>query len=78
MPKNILHYTKGNLTVIWQPKLCQHSKICWHGLREVFDPFVRPWINMEGASAERIVEQVTRCPSGALTYEIHKESEVQE
>jgi len=67
------HYTKDGLTVVWKSGLCQHSAICWKGLIEVFDPHKSPWINMEGASRERIIEQVKKCPSGALSYIIKEE-----
>jgi uncharacterized Fe-S cluster protein YjdI len=70
MSKETIKYTKGDVTVIWKPNVCIHSKICWTELREVFDPFVRPWINMDGSTLERIVEQVRKCPSGALSYEM--------
>lgn len=62
------HYTRDDLTVIWKPDMCIHSTVCWKGLKGVFDPRKRPWINMEGAEAEQIMEQVSRCPSGALSY----------
>ena len=29
---------------------------------------VRKWINPNGASAERVIEQVKKCPSGALSF----------
>ena len=61
-------YTNGEVTVVWKPKLCQHSTICWKGLIEVFNPKEKPWIKMDGASSERIIEQVKQCPSGALSY----------
>lgn len=61
-------YTNGEVTVVWKPGLCQHSKICWTGLIEVFDPRIKPWINMNGADTERIIAQVEKCPSGALSY----------
>ena len=64
------HYKKGNLTVIWKPDICRHSGICAKGLHEVFKPRESPWIDMDGADAERITEQVKLCPSGALSYEI--------
>ncbi len=59
------HYTKGDITVVWKPGQCIHSRICWTGLKEVFDPRKRPWVNMEGAEEERIMEQVSRCPKSA-------------
>ncbi|WP_276480413.1 (4Fe-4S)-binding protein [Paraflavitalea pollutisoli] len=61
-------YTNNEVTVLWKPEQCIHSKVCWTHLREVFDPFKRPWVNIEGATTDKIVEQVKRCPSGALSY----------
>lgn len=65
------HYSNGKLTIVWKPDLCIHSKKCWHaveGLPAVFHPATRPWITPEQASNERIIEQVNKCPSGALSY----------
>ncbi len=67
------HYTKGDITVVWKPEQCIHSTVCWKGLKDVFDPKKRPWVNMEGADAEQIAEQVSRCPSGALSYVMNKQ-----
>jgi uncharacterized Fe-S cluster protein YjdI len=64
-------YSNGAVTVIWQPAKCIHSTICFNGLPEVFDPQKRPWVNIEGATTEQIVNQVKECPSGALTYELN-------
>lgn len=61
-------YSNGEITIVWQSKKCIHSKICWVGLRSVFDPFKRPWINPQGAPTEKIIDQVDKCPSGALSY----------
>jgi uncharacterized Fe-S cluster protein YjdI len=69
-------YTNGEVTVIWKPGRCIHSAICWEktsGLPEVFNPQVRPWINMDGASTCKIVEQVKKCPTGALSYIMNEE-----
>jgi uncharacterized Fe-S cluster protein YjdI len=59
-------YTNGEVTVIWQPKKCVHSGICARGLRPVFDPKRRPWIDLSKAASEEIKAQVAECPSGAL------------
>jgi uncharacterized Fe-S cluster protein YjdI len=56
------------LTVHWDSERCIHSRHCVTGLPEVFDFDARPWIRVDEASADRIAEQVDRCPSGALGY----------
>ena len=67
------HYTNGEVTVVWKPNTCIHSKICWTGLLTVFDPRKRPWINMEGSDTQHIIAQVEKCPSGALSYFMNEE-----
>jgi uncharacterized Fe-S cluster protein YjdI len=71
-------YTNGEITIVWKPGECIHSGICFHGLGEVFDPRKRPWITMEKSETEKIIAQVNKCPSGALSYyrnaEIEKET----
>jgi uncharacterized Fe-S cluster protein YjdI len=66
-------YSNAEVTVIWKPNLCIHSTICFNGLPKVFDPQARPWVNVEGASTEEIVDQVKECPSGALSYHMNDE-----
>jgi uncharacterized Fe-S cluster protein YjdI len=61
-------YTNGEVTIVWKPDLCIHSAICFKGLGEVFDPKKKPWITPEGSTTEKIVAQVKKCPSGALSY----------
>lgn len=64
-------YTNGEITIIWKPAQCIHSAICFRGLPGVFDPRRRPWVEMENASPEKIMEQIRQCPSGALSYEMN-------
>lgn len=61
-------YTNGEVTIVWQNKLCSHSANCVRGLPGVFKPKEQPWIQTENATTEQLVEQVKKCPSGALTY----------
>lgn len=68
MPVKTHKYSNGEVTVVWKPETCIHSAICFKGLHDVFDPTKRPWINIGGATTARIVEQVRKCPSGALSY----------
>jgi uncharacterized Fe-S cluster protein YjdI len=62
----VLKYGNDEVTVLWIPERCIHSGICARGLPQVFRPRERPWIVVDAAAAESIVEQVGRCPSGAL------------
>ncbi len=67
--KNIVkHYKNEDITVVWNSGLCTHSGVCFRGLPEVFDPRIKPWIRLENADTEIIKNQVSRCPSKALTY----------
>jgi uncharacterized Fe-S cluster protein YjdI len=68
-------YTNGEVTVVWKPGQCMHSTICFNGLSTVFDPRKRPWVNIEGASTNQIVDQIKKCPSGALSYFMNNETE---
>jgi uncharacterized Fe-S cluster protein YjdI len=64
-------YTNGEVTIVWKPTMCIHSKICWTattGLTEVFNPAERPWIKPEASTSEKIIAQVQKCPSGALSF----------
>lgn len=69
----VKEYSNKDLTIVWKPDLCTHSKKCWKELLQVFDPRNRPWINLEGATSERIKKQVKACPSKALSL---KEDEI--
>ncbi len=74
MSLDTIKYTNDEITVVWKPRACIHSTLCWKGLIEVFNPKERPWIKMEGATTERIIEQVRKCPSGALSYFLNAET----
>lgn len=65
------NYTNGEVTIVWKPNMCAHSGICFKGLGEVFDPRKRPWITPKGSTTEKIIEQVKKCPSGALGYNMN-------
>lgn len=68
-------YTNGEVTIVWKTGICQHSGNCARGLPHVFKPKERPWINPEAASTEEIINQVNKCPSGALSYYLNKNSD---
>ena len=69
-------YTNDEVTIVWKPSKCIHSKICWHeveGLKSVFNPFEKPWIKPHAATTEQIVNQIKKCPSGALSYYLNSQ-----
>ena len=68
MAQTKFYYKNKDITVLWQPTVCIHSRICFKGLPGVFDPRRKPWIEMEQATTEEIIEQVRKCPSGALSF----------
>lgn len=75
--KNIVKkYQTDDLIVYWIPKKCTHACTCWQSLPEVFKPRERPWIVLEGATAEQIIETIDKCPSDALKYELPEGSKV--
>ena len=59
-------YEVPGITVTFDPTVCIHSAVCVRGLPRVFDVKRKRWIQLEHDTAERIAEQVARCPSGAL------------
>jgi uncharacterized Fe-S cluster protein YjdI len=64
-----LEYPKGEITILWKPKVCSHSGVCVRTLPNVYDPKARPWIRPENATTRELIEQVAKCPSGALSIQ---------
>ena len=54
----IKEYSNGETTVVWEAEKCIHSAICAKGLPEVFQPRDRPWVKIDGANTESIINQV--------------------
>ncbi len=63
-----IEYSNGELTIIWQPDLCQHSGICVKTKE-------RPWVKIENATTDELIAQINKCPSGALSYRLNKKEE---
>ncbi len=70
-----IKYATDEITVVWKPEFCQHSSRCWTQLPEVFDYKKKHWIDPNGASIQKIIEQVNKCPSGALSWFYNDENE---
>lgn len=65
-------YSNGEMTIKWQPKLCQHAGICVKSLPQVYKPNESPWIRFGNASTEDLKNQINKCPSGALSYTLNE------
>jgi uncharacterized Fe-S cluster protein YjdI len=66
MEKRLQVYETPAVTVTFDPEICEHTGICLRGLPNVFDVKERRWVRPELATAEDVIAQVGRCPSGAL------------
>lgn len=60
-------YPKEDIKIGWEPEKCTHSANCVKGLSAVFKPNKKPWIQQENATKQEIIDQVAKCPSGALS-----------
>jgi len=74
----IKEYSNGEVTVVWKPSLCIHAMSCFSELPEVFKPSERPWVKVGNSTTEKIINQVNRCPSKALSYYLDKDKEAEE
>lgn len=66
-------YDNGEVIITWEPEKCIHAGKCVRGLPAVFNPNKKPWIEVGNASSEELVNQVKKCPSGALGYYFKEE-----
>ena len=67
-------YANDEITVHWDSEVCIHSAVCVKNLGNVFDTDKRPWVNVEGATANEITKLIDTCPSKALSYELPNQS----
>ena len=63
-----LTYENEDIVVIWKPDLCKHAGICVKTLPMVYNPKARPWIQINNATTQDLIMQITACPTGALSY----------
>jgi CDGSH-type Zn-finger protein/uncharacterized Fe-S cluster protein YjdI len=69
MPDKVRTYEGPTIRIVYDPVRCIHAAECVRGLPAVFDPDRRPWIDPSGGAADAIATVISRCPTGALTYE---------
>ena len=76
METNANVFSNNEITVTFEPCVCIHAEKCAKELSEVFRTSVIPWINLEGSDTSRVIEQIERCPSGALKFHYNKKEAV--
>lgn len=69
-------FSNKDITVTYKPSVCINAERCAQELSTVFRQTVIPWIDLDGASSKKIMEQVRKCPSGALQCVKNKKQEV--
>lgn len=76
--EKIKEYTNGEVTIVWKPASCIHSAICAKGLPNVFKPKDKPWVKIDAASTDKLINQVKQCPSGALSYHMNDADKIED
>jgi uncharacterized Fe-S cluster protein YjdI len=65
-------FSNDDITVTFEPCVCIHAEKCAKELSDVFRTTIIPWINLDGTESKRIIEQINKCPSGALKYQLNE------
>ena len=65
-------YKNEDITIHWDQSKCIHAGVCVRTLPNVYNPKERPWIKVENASSEELKAQISKCPSGALSYTLNQ------
>lgn len=68
MTKRLQVYETPDITVTFDPNVCQHSGVCLMTLPPVFDVRRSRWVQPEAADAARVAAAIQKCPSGALQF----------
>ena len=64
-------FSNEDITVTFEPCKCIHAEKCAQELSQVFRTSVIPWMHLDCTKTKRIIEQIKKCPSGALQYSLN-------
>ena len=65
-------FSNDDITVTYSPRCCANAGICARQLSNVFRHSVIPWIDLEGAQTDVVINQINKCPSGALKFHLNQ------
>ena len=74
METNANVFSNSDITVTFEPCVCINAERCAKELSNVFRNSVIPWVNLDGASTNKIMEQVKKCPSALYNFTEIKKS----
>lgn len=77
MKQKIHRYESDDIEISYDVNRCIHAKECVKGLRAVFDPDQRPWIQPGQARPDQVAKVVEQCPTGALHYRRKDQNEAE-
>lgn len=63
-------YVGKAITVHDNRGICAHAGRCTDGLPAVFRLREEPFVNVDAETADKIIAQIEKCPSGALSYSV--------
>lgn len=72
MDTNANQFSNSDITITYEPSVCINAGRCARELSDVFRTSVIPWIDLDGAPSQKIIEQVKKCPSGALKFHLNQ------
>ena len=55
-------------SALFKTKFGKLSENAYNSANPILGTIKKPWVNMEAATTDAIIEQVRKCPSGALSY----------
>ena len=66
--KKVVRYEGADADVQWDGRLCIHIGECGRAKNELFVGGRQPWCKPDSATPDEVVDVVTRCPTGALSF----------
>lgn len=72
-PVRLRTYEGKDIAVHYNRLLCSHAAECGK-LKAVFDPSQKPWIRPDNGATVDIIDVISACPSGALSYSLPGQS----